>query len=580
MGRVCTPFQLTASKPSDDLSEVVPTIDKPLFEAGLQCAKRLCLEYDDADSVPKLSAHRERLIDVGEELVRLASQIFPGGLDLRDEEFEAALQKTEAFLAQGRPGVLFHAAFRGAGVEARADIVLVTTPGKVDLFEVKAGTTIKPRHLTDVALQMHAIEASGHEVQSCAIVHLDPRYVHDGSKDYKVQKLFRNVDVTTRARNQLGKMFGRLQSFRSALDDETSMELPTGTWCKRPLPCHFLKRCLKEAPDYPLVELPQLNRVQESRFHEDGIESIDQLDAASPGLTRLQRRAIQSVHSGELVVEPFVPREVDELDRPIAFLHIGWHLEVLPTFDGSRPWHKLPFCWSIHWLNADGSTTVRSYASRSAEDPRDECLSSLADQLARAETVIVYSWSFDDRFRALLEDDVPSKSHVRAISHAPVAFLEQLLMHGVYHPGFRGNFDVWNVHDTLEKVRGDRAPEDLSGWDDGKTLEIRSEDEAQSAMQRILNRRTRQATRQKLGDQLEAWSRRSSAALVRIVEMLRATEGETIDPNARRPDEEEGEGDDFGSGTGVETAEGPGTDEEAVADSGAESETENDKSEE
>ena len=529
---------MSASHASDDLSEVAPTIDKPLFEAGLQCAKRLCLEYDDPDAVPKLSAHRQRLIEVGEELVRLASQIFPGGLDLSEESFDAALAKTEAFLAQGRPGVLFHAAFRGAGVEARTDIVLVTTPGKLDLFEVKAGTTIKPRHLTDVALQMHAIEGAGHEVQSCAIVHLDPKYVHDGSKDYQVQKLFRNVDVTARARNQLGKMFGRLQSFRAALDDETSYELPTGTWCKRPLPCHFLKECLEQAPEFPLVELPQLSRAQEARLHEDGIESVDQLKPDSAGLTRLQRRAVQSIHEESLVVEPFVPREVSELDAPVAFLHIGWHLEVLPTFDGSRPWHKLPFCWSIHWLEADGSVRVRSYAHRSADDPRDECLTSLADQLAKAETVIVYSWSFDDRFRALLEDDVPSKPQVRAISHAPVAFLEQLLMHGVYHPEFRGNFDLWNVHDVLQTVRGERAREELQGWEPESELEIRNEDEAQAAMQRILNRRTRQPTRQKLGDQLEAWSRRASAALVRVVDMLRAAEGEAIDPEAVRPSED------------------------------------------
>ncbi|MEO0481559.1 MAG: DUF2779 domain-containing protein [Planctomycetota bacterium] len=501
-----------------------PVIDKPLFEAGLQCSKRLYLEYHEPDSVPSLSAHREELSEVGLRLVELASQIFPGGMDLGEEDFDEALRKTEAFLKQGRPGVVFHAAFAAAGVEVRADIVLVTTPGKLDLFEVKAGSTVKPRHLADLAMQVHAIEGTGQSVQSCAIVHLDPSYVHDGSKNYPVQKLFKNVDVTARVQAQREKVFGRLQAYRSAISDEGSLDLPTGTWCKRPLPCHFLERCRAEGPDHPLVDLPQLNPDQESRLHEEGIESIDQIDATRAGFTPTQRRAIRAISESSLGVEEFVPRELSSLDRPVAFVHVGWHLEVLPRFPGTRPWHKIPYGWSVHWLKPDGSIQVRSYASRGAEDPRDECLESLSDQLAGAETVIVYSFAFEDRMRAMLEDDVPSKPKVRALTQLPTAALEQLLMQGVYHPEFASNFDLWNVHEHLTEDLGANLEEEIPGFDDSTDLEFRSESEAASAYRRMLKSRTRAATRKKLGDQLEAWCRHSSAALMRTVLMLQTAE--------------------------------------------------------
>lgn len=495
-----------------------PLITKPLFEAGVQCSKRLHLDFH-AKRAPARTAQQEELVALGQRLVELASQAFPRGTDLQGVAREEAIERTREEIASGRPGALFHAAFQGGGVEVVCDIALVVGPNEVDLFEVKAGTFLKPRHLTDVALQLHAVEACGIQVKSASILHLDERYVHDGSRDYPVHKLFRSEDVTSRARNQLARVAEQVQSFQSVVEDEGMLELPTGTWCKNPLPCPHLERCRAEGPEHPLFELPHLAAVVEKKLHENAIETIDQLKTSQVGLSSGQRRTVRAIQEERLIVEPFVKEELGDIDDPVCFVHVLWHLDPLPRFARSRPWQKLPFAWSSHRFEQSGRSYHRSFVSATQDDPREATIRSLAEEIRDAGTVIVYDRGWDERFRALLEDMPEQKSDLRALMGAPLLELGNLIYHGVYHPDFHGMFDVERVRGILDANLPAAAGEPIEGLD-GQSGDLADEAAAAEAYQKILAKRTRSTTRDKLAEQLTAYIRHRSAALVAVRRQL------------------------------------------------------------
>lgn len=502
-----------------------PPITKPLFEAGVQCAKRLYIDYREPGGGPEPDAYQQELVDLGRRLVELASQAFPKGLDLSDASLDDAVARTHELVASGKPGVLFHAGFRGGGVEVRTDIVLVAGPNEIDIFEIKAGTSVKPRHLTDVAMQVHAIESAGFRVKSASLLHLDPRYVHDGTKDYPVQKLFKSEDVTSRARNQLGRVRDQVESFRSVVEDEGSLDLPTGTWCNDPLPCPHLKRCVAEGPAAPLVELPQLSASQVRRLHEQAIESIHQLEPRQPGLTVVQRRVVSSVQANELVVEPFVGEELRDVDWPLCFVHIDWHLDPLPRFARSRPWQKAPFSWSAHRVEKSGRVYCRSFVSATADDPRPATLKSLAEEVKDAGTMLVYERGYDERLRSLIDDLPDLKPELRVLLGAPLLELGNLLFHGLYHPDLHGRFDQPTVYAVLREALGEASPgDDIEGLADPDSLEIATTAAAEEAYRRILAKRTRSTTREKLGAALEAFARHQSASMLHTYRMLVAGE--------------------------------------------------------
>jgi hypothetical protein len=497
-----------------------PPITKPLFEAGIQCSKRLYLDHNHPERSPEPAPHQQELLEFGRRLVELASQAFPKGTDLADLSIDDAIQKTRELLESGKPGVLFHAAFRGGGAEVRTDIVLIAGQHEIDIFEVKAGTTIKPRHLTDVAMQIHAIEAGGPTVKSASVLHLDPRYVHDGTKDYPIHKLFKSEDVTSRARNQLERVQDQIHSFQAIVSDEAMLELPTGTWCRNPLPCPHLAGCIESGPNNPLVELPHLSAALERRLHEQAIESIDQLDPKQPGLSNGQRRAVRAIQEGRLVMEPFVIDELRDVDWPLSFVHVVWHLDPLPRFAKSRPWQKAPFAWSAHRIEKSGRVYHRSFVSASAEDPRPEALRTLAEEVKDAGTVVIHGRGWDERFRAQLEDMAALKTELRILLGAPLLEFGNLLYHGVYHPDFHGNFDLPTVYRVLTAELGKDGEEEIVGLADPAALEIADDAAAEEAYRKILAKRTRATTREKLAAELLAYVNHASAALLRLYRLL------------------------------------------------------------
>lgn len=504
-----TPLPLQPLPKSESKAASSRPLDKALFAAGAQCAKRLYLEYHRPKLVPAPSENQENLAEVGRELVEMACKAFPKGEAMDTADFAAATRRTKEILEQAKPVVLFHAAFGHEGVEVRADIVLGGTDKSVMLYEVKSGTKVKPRHVQDVALQIHVIEACGYKVRTASVLHLNPGFVHDGKGAPPVQQLFKSVDITERARRHLERVRDQLGNFRAVLADRGSEDLPMGTWCHMPFRCVFYAHCREQAPGHPLVEMPDLTRSQESRWHEAGIETMTRVDPQQPGLTLLQRRALKAIETGGLVVEDFVRAEMAELEHPVHLIHIGYLIDVLPRFARSRPWQAIPFQWSSHVLHADGKVEHRMYFHAEREDPRPALVRALSDHVRGAGTVVVYGGQFEDRMRELLEDVPEHKADVRLLLNAPYIDLQRLLRAGVYHPGFRGSFQLADVAAGL-------------GAPIAPTEDIADVDAASLAYARYLNTRTRANTRERLKAGLEAFAKAQSQASLAILRALLA----------------------------------------------------------
>lgn len=479
-----------------------------MFASGLQCAKRLYLDYHHPDEMPASPAQRSALLDAGLRLLEIARQAFPNGRRVDAEDFDLAVEQTRAMLADGKPMPIFDAAFRHDGVQVRTDIVFPTGSGKLDVFEVKAGTKVKTRHIKDLAFQLHAIEGSGHEVGTITVLRLKSTYKHAGGTTYPVLDLLKHVDVTEKVRNAAPKITDQITAFQNVLDDPLTLDLPTGTWCHTPFTCGYLPRCHAEGTEHPLVDFPDLTREQENALHQQGIEDITQIDAEQIELTAVQQRALQAVLDQQLVVEDFVGRELEDVEYPLHFLDIGSALQVLPTLPQMSPWQHLPFRWTDAVMNEDGRIDVVSFVGNGKDDPRAEFVRQLASHLDGQGTLMLWGEHAEQCLRELLDALPEQKSEIRQILSAARFDLQELVRAGVYHPDFRGSFALQVVHDTLT---GDATCPDLE-----------ADAEAVAAYDKMATPRTRATTRQKLADDLQAWGEARSHALSAVYRSLLA----------------------------------------------------------
>lgn len=491
-----------------------PHITNALFTSGLQCPKRLYLDYHFAKKAPDPGETQSMIAEVGTELVEIASSAFPRGVAI-DPNAPDAVERTEALCREKKPQVVFHGRFRLQQVEIGCDILISTGDGTLDLFEVKAGVSIKPRHIMDLALQVHVLEKLGYKVRRTSIIHMNRRYLHTGGK-HPVHELFKNVDATARVRRYVGKIEGLLQSFKRTLEDESALEYPTGTWCRAPLPCHHLPRCIAEGPSHPLVELPELTRTQVDSLHERAVEDMSQVEITREGLTQAQRRALTAVQQNELVVEPRVFGELAECEYPMHFVWFENLLEVLPRYARSRPWQKIPFAWHRILLKGEDHIEHASFLDDGKEDPRPRFVHTLLDATIGAHTVFFFPHDVEDRLRELVEDLTgEDKARARALLNSPFLEVQALVRRGVYHPDFRGEFDLATVY---------RALVEDATYDD---LEIATADAAGAALRKIANTRTRAQTRTKLQAAVAAWMRRQAEGMYGIWQRLEQERSKT-----------------------------------------------------
>jgi hypothetical protein len=448
------------------------------------------------------------LLEVGSELVELASQGFPKGTAVEQDDVEAAIARTHELCASKKALAIFHGVFRHQDVQIATDIVLATGDGSLDLFEVKAGTAVKPRHVLDLALQVHVLEQLGYRVRHMHVLHLNPHYKHEGGSKYPVHQLFKSVDVAEKVRKHVGSIAERLESFRLALGDESTLSVPTGSWCMSTFPCYYLPFCLRNGPPHPLIELPGLNKQQTIAFRQRGAEDLSRVDGKQPGLSLVQRRALRSVQGNELVVEPHVREEFDEVEPPIHFVWVEYLLDVLPRYASSRPWQKIPFLWAAVSVDADGRSTQTSFVPDGREDPRAEFVRTLLEGNHDAASLVFYDQDHEARLKELLEDLPEQKADVRALLNSPFLEMQSLLRSGAYHPEFRGRFDLEAVHAAL------CGPE---GGDEG---ESQTPHAMAAAIRRLANSRTRATTRAKLVQDLDAYARRQATRLSQVYSAL------------------------------------------------------------
>lgn len=112
-------------------------LTKSRYKIGLNCPTKLY--YTDKAEYPdkrKDDTFLEALAEGGFQVGELAKCYFPGGVDIKERDYENALEKTAKLLAN-EDAIIYEAAFRFENLFIRADVV-VKKGNHIDLYEVKA----------------------------------------------------------------------------------------------------------------------------------------------------------------------------------------------------------------------------------------------------------------------------------------------------------------------------------------------------------------------------------------------------------------------------------------------------------
>lgn len=444
-------------------------LSKSKLIAFRQCPKRLWLEVHKPAAREDSSA-TQAVFQTGHEVGAIAQQIYdPTGegavIDLGAEGLVAAVERTKVRLQTRKP--LFEAGFMAGGGLAFADAMLPLPDGESPgwkMVEVKASTAVKTYQEDDVAIQSYIARASGVDLRSVSIAHIDAAWVYPGGGDYSGLLAEKDVTDMALARSaEVAEWIARAQQVQVQAEPPT---VPMGAQCETPFPCGFQPHCRQSLPEveFPLAWLPRpASKALKDFVAQSGAQ--DMRDVPEALLNAIQRRVRNATLCGQTYFDAEGARQ-DLLKHPLPayFLDFETVQFGVPRWTGTRPFQKLPFQFSLHKMDACGQLTHQSFLDLSGSDPSEAFAAQLARVCAEPLPVFVYHSGFEGTRLKELALRFPAIAPALQAIRGRLVDLLPIAQTRYYHPSQHGS---WSIKKVLPTIAPDLRYDVLPGVQDG-----------------------------------------------------------------------------------------------------------------
>ena len=417
-----------------------------------QCPKRLWLQVNRPELAQVDESSKLRMED-GNRVGDLARQLHPGGQLIDTLDREQALKET-AIAMVGKKRPVFEPAFLAKNVLVRVDLLLPDEEGdQFRAVEVKSSTSVKSYHREDLAIQTWVMRQAGLALSKVAVAHIDTKFVYPGNLDYN--GLLDEVELTSEVEKMLPEVAKWVQEANATLEKETAPDIAPGTQCTDPFPCPFMEHCqpvTENATEFPVEILPR-GAIEATHLRAAGYKDLREVPS-SLITNELHAKVHRVTVSGKAELDPEAKQILDALPWPRYYLDFETVAVPIPLYAGTRPYEAIPFQWSCHIEQEDGSMTHAEYLAEDGNDPRREFADSLIEVLGEIGTIIVYNQSFEKNKILALARLIPDLSdQLEGITKRLFDLLPVARNH-YYHADMRGK---WSIKSILPTIAPDLA---------------------------------------------------------------------------------------------------------------------------
>ncbi|TMM44982.1 DUF2779 domain-containing protein [Qipengyuania marisflavi] len=471
-----------------------------------QCPKKLWLSVHKPE-LAQYDEGAEMRFSGGNEVGEIACALHTQGVMVEAEpNLTAALATTARLLAEDHPGPIFEATFEHDGVLVRVDVLERAGESSWHAAEVKSSTSVKDYHHGDLATQVWVMRGAGLNLESAAIRHIDKSFELTSAGDYA--GLFRDAELMGEVDDIVTGRAALVQEAQAVLaDDEPTLQM--GDHCSSPFECEFATYCgkaLPEGPDWPVTVLP---RGAGKKWLEKGIEDL--LDLSEEDLSAKNAQILSATRDDV----PYhdvegARREMADWGWPRAWLDFETIAPAVPRWIGTRPYQQIPFQFSLHLEQRDGTITHHEFLSCDGSDPRRACAEALISMVPDDATIIAYYAPFERRVLRDLAAWEPDLAGPLLVMAEATVDLLPVTRNNWYHRDQRGS---WSIKAVLPTI----APEL-----DYASLEVKDGGNAQLAWAEAAQKRCSVARREALAEALKAYCQRDTWAMITIARALGA----------------------------------------------------------
>ena len=357
-------------------------------------------------------------------------------------DLDAMKRKTTDCINKGIENIC-EASFDYNGLYCAVDI-LHKENGGYAIYEVKSATNLKYYYLVDVAYQKYVLEKCGVKVTGTYVVCINNEYVRHGEID--VKKLFRINNVKDLIIDEYEVVERNLNRAEEILDSDKEPDIDIGEQCSLAHDCAYWKYCSKHLPEHNVFEIYRCNKKWE--LYKNGIVSYEDLQKYAQ-LNPMQTRQVDFTLNdrGTYVDNRLIDEFLSTLSYPLYFLDFETMQEIIPPFDGVKPYEQIPFQYSLHYIESDGGELKhKEFLGVSGEDPRRAIAESLCENIPENVCVLAYNKKFEcGRLKELAEEFPDLSKHLLNIKHNVKDLLDPFQKGAYYNKAMGGSFPIKSV---------------------------------------------------------------------------------------------------------------------------------------
>ena len=372
----------------------ITDLSKSRYCKGLQCPKILWMDAYHPEKAENVLS--EQVMKNGNLVGDLARQYF-GEYALVDFSYVKSemTEKTQALIASGAENIA-EAAFMTDGLYCAVDILHKNGDGW-NLVEVKSSTHVSDIYIEDMAFQYYVLTRCGVNVKGVYNLHLNNAYVRKGALD--LHQLFVLEDYTEKVTQKFDAVAQNIAAIRQAVSVTEEPERDLDLYCVQPYECAYRAYCSRALPAHSVFDLAGMQEKTKYKHYHSGMVSFEQLLANAKKL-RLSAKCIRQIETTlhdlpDTIDAPAIRAFLDTLRYPLYHLDFETYQEPIPPFDDVKPYQQIPFQYSLHIEQADGSLEHREFLAQEGSDPRRALAERLVADIPQDGYALAYNMTFE-----------------------------------------------------------------------------------------------------------------------------------------------------------------------------------------
>ena len=322
--------------------------------------------------------------------------------------------------------------------------------------------------MTFYAETVWVLEHNGLVIRNMKMIHLNAEYVR--GKELDVQKLFIVTDSFYNKNNhpciQIQKAVRQyktdiarvLQDMKECTREKLGNPVRSPK-CSAHKKCKYYTTCFRQETELPYNSIMTLTSSQHKyAMQKEGIVYLRDARIEEIEGSRMQYAEIMADRNGGFFADRVGLRSwLSRISYPITFLDFEWERFAIPPYEGMKPYDVLPFEYSVHVMQEDGSITHSVFLS--VHDDREDMIRGLIRDVCETGTVLAYNAEGAEkiRLREMMQQFPQYAEQLQSI-HARMEDLQVPFVSGtVYDTRMEGQWSLKKIMSLMQ----DKSYKDL-----------------------------------------------------------------------------------------------------------------------